>query len=210
MGYENRVTRIESTYLIVMNFKKAVGWSHHLVSEILGPGDNAIDATAGNGHDTLFLLNHVGETGRVYSFDIQQEAIDSTHERLTDSRLNFNGVTLINSSHAEMDRHIPKECLGSVKVIMFNFGYLPGGDHSITTKGETSRQAVTQALGLLQIGGRMVLTFYTGHPGGEEEAQQVTELLETLDPKKFVVLIYKFINLPNKPPYVIAVERVER
>ena len=90
---------------------------------------------------------------------------------------------------------------------MFNFGYLPGGDHELTTRGETSVAAVSQAMDLLAPGGRMTLTFYTGHPGGPEEADAVLRLLEQADPSIWVVLEYRFINLPNNPPYVVALER---
>lgn len=193
-----------------MKFSKAVEWSHKMASEVISIGDTVIDGTSGNGHDTLFLLNQVGSEGKIYSFDIQDEAILSTREKLKRSSLDYSDVVLINANHAKMDDYIPDDCIGKVKVIMFNFGYLPGGDHSLTTSGDSSTKAVSLSLKYLELGGRLVLTFYTGHPGGKEEASQVTELLENLDPKKFVVLIYKFMNLPNTPPYVITVERVDR
>lgn len=190
-----------------MQFRKAVQWSHSIIRDVIGPGDCAIDATAGNGHDTQFLCGLVAPNGRVYSFDIQPQAITSTASRLEKAGINSSLYQLVCDSHANMNQHIGDTDRPKIKAIMFNFGYLPGGDHSLVTKAETSLQAVRQSLDLLAPGGRMTLTFYTGHPGGPEEADTIQQYIAHISPSDFVALTYKFLNLPNNPPYVVAVER---
>lgn len=193
-----------------MKFEKAVAWSHRMISEAVGEGSCVIDATAGNGHDTLFLSTLVGSTGHVIALDIQSEAIESTEQRLKSAGIERERYTLVQSDHSELEHCVPPEWKAKVSGIMFNFGYLPGGDHNLTTNRDSSRKAVMVASEYLGLGGRMTLTFYTGHPGGPEEAQEVISMVESFDPKKFVVLMYQFINLPNCPPYVVTIERVDR
>ncbi len=190
-----------------MRFRKAVQWSHSIIREVLGPGDVAVDATAGNGHDTLFLCRLTGPDGHVHGIDIQEQAIEATRRRLTDNGVTPWSFSLTCGSHSNLSDLIPGSHRPKVRAIMFNFGYLPGGDHDLTTREETSVAAVSQAMDLLAPGGRMTLTFYTGHPGGPEEAAAVRRLLEQSDPSIWVVLEYRFINLPNNPPYVVALER---
>ena len=99
--------------------KNCLGLSHEYIKKVLGEGDIAIDATCGNGHDTELLCSTVGDSGHVYAFDVQKQAIDATKERVKD----FNNVTLILDGHEKMEGYIS----GDVSAIMFNFGYLPGG-----------------------------------------------------------------------------------
>ena len=96
-----------------------------------------VDATAGNGHDTLFLAQQVGTDGKVYSFDVQQEAIGMTRSRLEEAQLS-DRVIMCETGHENLEEVIRALHLGNVSVIMFNLGYLPGGDHSITTLNETT------------------------------------------------------------------------
>jgi hypothetical protein len=191
-----------------MKFRKAVTWSHMIIEEILCSGSIAIDATAGNGHDSLFLCERIGSSGHLYSFDIQEQAISATRSRLVQHQIPAERYTLIQENHSNMNSHIPPHHRGNVQAIMFNFGYLPGGDHDVITQVDTSLAAVAESCEILAAGGRMTLTFYTGHTGGLIEAQTIQNYLTHLPPQKFVVLQYQFMNLPNNPPYVFAVEKV--
>ena len=150
--------------------------AHDLIREFVHPGDIVIDATVGNGHDTLFLADCVGPHGQVFGFDIQQSAIDSASELLTDHP----NVTLDLVSHAEMAVRIPKKCLGQVKACMFNLGYLPGSDKSLTTCEQTTIAGLEAAIELLRSGGICTILAYVGHPGGLEEANKVEQFLSAL------------------------------
>ena len=163
-----------------------VNTAHDLIRGILRPGDIAVDATVGNGHDTVFLAEQVSPSGRVYGFDIQQAAIDSTLEKLREIRL-AECPTLILASHADMDKEIPAHLHGKIRVIMFNLGYLPGGDKSIITLTDSTLTALTGAARILADHGIITLLAYPGHPGGEMETDQVEKWCNQLNAKQFEV-----------------------
>lgn len=157
------------------------------VSEVIRPGDFAIDATAGNGHDTQFLAELVGSEGRVIAFDIQQVAIANTACRL--EKAGLQNVTLWNRDHAEINDMIPPEWTGRIAAIMFNLGYLPGGDKQIITRADSSRHSVALSARLLKPGGIMTVLAYTGHDGGKSEADQVEQVVTGLPANSFEVRI---------------------
>lgn len=151
--------------------------AHQIVREHLRPGDIAIDATVGNGHDTRFLAELVGETGLVYGFDVQPEAIAGTERALADAGIA--NVTLLLADHASMAKMLA-DVRGRVGAVMFNLGYLPGGDKALTTRAETSVRAIDGARTLLRPGGVLTVLAYRGHPGGREEAATVRAFLQEL------------------------------
>ena len=176
-----------------------------LVRSTLKPGDIAIDATVGNGFDTQFLAESVGPTGTVYGFDIQLAAVQATSSRLADACLN--NVHLLERDHAEMQSAIPREFHGRVSAIMWNLGYLPGGDKQLTTALQSTLAAIQSGLVLLAGGGIMTIIAYTGHPGGFEETAAVEALLRGLNPHE-----YQFTEpspAPNRisPPRLFVVRR---
>ena len=173
----------------------ALGFSHRFMAQYIRPGDLCIDGTAGRGRDTLFLAELAGPTGRVIAFDIQEEAVESTQALLSE-----NGVTnaeVILDSHSHMDRYAPAE---SVAGIMFNFGWLPGGDHHVFSRKETSMEAVQKALALLRPGGVMSLCIYYGKETGYDEKDALTAFLKTVDPERFTVVLCDFVNRRGEPP----------
>lgn len=176
---------------------------HHLVGGYLQAGDVAVDATAGNGHDTVFLAQKVGEKGFVYAFDIQLQALDQTERRLKEVGLRER-VHLIQAGHEEMDRYVEKR---PVKAVMFNLGYLPGSDKKVITRPETTLKAVQAALNLLAPGGVVSIIVYTGHPGGEEESTALAALLSTLDSRDYAVLKGFYVNRSAKAPFFYLVEK---
>jgi predicted methyltransferase len=140
--------------------------THDLIRGALAPGDWAVDATVGNGHDTARLAAAVGPQGRVFGFDIQASALEAARARHAfDKR-----VTLIEASHADMRAHLPPEAAGRIAAVMFNLGYRPGGDHALTTHAESTLEATAVALHLLRAGGRLSVIAYRGHPAGAREA----------------------------------------
>lgn len=178
-----------------------LGIAHKVIEEKVKPGDFCIDATAGRGYDTAFLCSLVGENGQVIAFDIQQQAIDSTRALLQErgcERI----ARLVLDSHSNMDRYAQPE---SVDCITFNFGYLPGGDHSIFTTPATSIPAIEKGLKLLKPGGLMSLCVYYGGDSGFEEKDALMEYFRTIDSKQYTVLITEFANRPNNPPIPVFI-----
>lgn len=157
--------------------------AHKNVSEVLRPGEVAVDATSGNGYDTSFLAKAVGPTGRVFGFDIQAAAMERTQKRLDAD--NLENVRLLQVSHAELQPELQKAGVPSVSVVMFNLGYLPRGDKSQTTTSSSTLSALEQAVTLLRPGGLVSVLAYTGHPGGLEEAEAVQQYCEALPAQQF-------------------------
>ncbi len=154
--------------------------AHEEAARVLQPGDLAMDATVGNGHDTLMLAGAVNPGGRVHGFDIQPEALQNT--RLELERANLDAiVSLHQAGHETMDQHLPVEFRNRTAAIFFNLGYLPGGDKSIITKPGTTLTALRIAFEkYLGPGGILSILSYPGHPGGGEEMATIKEWLVEL------------------------------
>lgn len=166
------------------------------------PCDGVVgDFTMGNGSDTLFLAQHCCK-GKVYAFDIQQQAVDNTRSRLEANWVD--NAELILDSHSNLDQYIHEELDGG----MFNLGYLPGSDRTVTTKLETTLEAVRKAASLLKIGGVLVIVVYPGHDEGALEGRTLEDELAQLDSKAYDVLLYRLINkISEDCPYILAIER---
>lgn len=179
-------------------------FSHDVLKKSIVPGDHVIDATVGNGNDTTMLAAAVDQIGKVYGFDIQQEAIDSTREKLLLTGL-LEQTELIHDGHENIKNYVPEE--QQISAAIFNLGYLPSGDKSIITKPETTISAIDQCLSILRKGGIVSIMIYYGHEGGLEEKEQVDNFVGNLPQKDYQVLEYKFINQKNYPPYLYMVEK---
>lgn len=178
-------------------------WCHHFMREHVQEGDICIDATAGNGNDTQLLCELVGENGKVYAFDIQKEAINNTRERLEKANL-LKRAELLCESHTKMKQYVNEE----VSCIVFNFGYLPGGDHNLATKKDTSIMAIHEGLDLLKKGGIMSLCIYSGGDSGFEERDAILEALKELDSKRYLVILSSYFNRPNHPPIPVLIVKL--
>lgn len=187
-----------------MNLPNALTYSHTLLSECVGPGDTVVDATVGNGHDTLFLANQVGQTGRVIGFDIQPAALKETQTQLTLTGL-ASQVDLHATGHEQVGEFLTTDTL--ISGAIFNLGYLPGGDKSLITRPNTTLIAVKTLLAHLRRGGRIILVVYSGHPGGQTEREAVVAFCQQLPQKTYQVLRYGFINQIHHPPFLLAIER---
>lgn len=179
-----------------MNSYQITAWCSHFICDHVKSGDLCIDATMGKGNDTELLCRLVGNTGHVHAFDIQPEALFYTQKRLEHSNL-LPRCTLHLDSHTQMDAYVSPE---SVSCIVFNFGYLPCGDHTICTHADTSVRAVQIGLPLLKKGGIMSLCIYSGGDTGFEERDALLSFLKTLDSKKYLVILSQYLNRPNHPP----------
>lgn len=185
--------------------KGIINYSHHLLEISVENGDTVIDATCGNGHDTLFLSKLVGEEGKVLSFDIQKQAIDTTKERL--EKENIKNVELIWDNHAHMTHYLTMDKIGMIGGAIFNLGYLPGSDKEIITNAPSTIIALDTILLYLKRKGILVLVVYHGHEGGQEEKEALLKHVIKLEQKKYNVLQYRFINQVNNPPFIIAIQK---
>ncbi|MCM3387405.1 methyltransferase domain-containing protein [Ureibacillus chungkukjangi] len=187
-----------------MKLQRVLQYAQNLLMQTIEKGEIAVDGTAGNGHDTLFLSQLVGESGHVYAFDVQQQAIDSTLKRLSEH--GARNATVLLDGHENVANYVQQEIAGAI----FNLGYLPGADHSIITQGNTTVIAIEQLLKLLKTGGVIVLVIYHGHEGGKAERDEVLRFVSSLPQKYVHVLRYEFINQKNDPPFIVALEKVKQ
>lgn len=188
-----------------MPLPRATTLAHQIVSSHVPAGGLAVDATAGNGHDTEFLARLVGPSGKVHAFDVQELALASARARLTFAGLDRR-VTWHQAGHEEMERHVE----GKADVVMFNLGYLPGGDHALTTRAQTTVAACRAAARLLGESGLLSLVMYRGHPGGAEEAQAVIEWAQSLDSGGWSMARYEPLQPQRLAPSLLLVSRGSR
>ena len=182
--------------------KKPLDAARTYISRCDLEGELVVDATAGNGHDSVFLAQRVGEKGRVIAFDIQQAALLSTKNRLIENNLDQR-VSLVLSGHEHAKKHVKDD----IAAAMFNLGYLPGGNHSITTCAETTIKALDVLIKKLKPGGIITLISYTGHSGGVREKNEVLAYCSKLSQTQYTVLNYEMINQINDPPSLVVMER---
>lgn len=192
-----------------MGFLSVLSTAHKWIAERAAAGDIVIDATAGGGVDTLALAELVGPSGTVYAFDVQQEALDRTAERL--APLSASGrqpaVRLLLENHARMAEAVGREAAGKVAAVMFNLGYLPaGGDQAIITEPATTVAALHASMELLRPGGIVTCVLYPGHPGGAEEAEAVELWAAGLPQITAQAVTYRQLQRRNAP-YLIAIEK---
>lgn len=187
-----------------MGLMRVLPFAKHLLREHVVPGTVAIDMTAGNGHDTLFLAELVGD-GHVYAFDVQEEAVVATRQRLEEAGMSER-VSVIHDSHHTVQTVVADETR-PITAAVFNLGYLPGSDKTVTTIGETTIDALRQLQDVMAIGGVIVVVIYHGHDSGKIERDEVLAYVESLDQKQAGVLRYGFINQVNHPPFIIAIEK---
>lgn len=154
--------------------------AHDIVSSYLEPDDIALDATLGNGHDTLFLARSLGIGGHVFGFDIQPQALINSFQRLLQHDLQRR-VTLRLASHADMLSHVPEQWHGRVRAVMFNLGYLPGADKAVITQIDSTLAALDSACVLLAPRAVITVLAYPGHAGGDLETEQLAAWCLQLD-----------------------------
>jgi tRNA G37 N-methylase Trm5 len=182
--------------------------AHEAVRRMVRPGDFVVDATAGNGHDTVFLAGLVGPAGRVLAFDVQEEAVAATRDRCARSGYAAR-VRLIRQGHEQIARHVD-EWLGfypGVAAGMFNLGFLPGSDKSVITRAETTLAACRALLPYLTAGGLISLHAYTGHQGGERETEALVEWAGRLPWRTWRVLRISQHNKPENGEQLVLIRR---
>jgi threonine dehydrogenase-like Zn-dependent dehydrogenase len=181
----------------------AVKMAQFLLKDKLAHARFLVDATAGNGRDTLFLATHTPPDVIIRAFDIQEEALSKT-DKLLQAHDVRGKVILVLDSHANMAKY----CAEPLDVVMFNLGYLPGGEHRITTYSRTTLQAVEQALQLLRKSGIVTIAAYPGHEEGRCEKEELEAFLANLSQSDFNVACWHMVNQINCPPVLYVIEKL--
>lgn len=170
----------------------------HFILTHLKEGDVAVDFTMGNGHDTEFLSKTVGERGHVYAFDVQEMALTSTRKHLSEAGCPEN-YTLIHDSHHNVKQYVTTP----IKAGMFNLGYLPGSDKTVTTMRATTLPAIEAAIDLMDRDAIILVAVYPGHAEGEAEGKMICEYLSSFSRYKVCATRINILNSPTSPFFII-------
>lgn len=168
--------------------------SHHIIESYVNHKGVALDGTLGNGGDCDFLSDRFE---KVYAFDIQSKAIENYKLK------NRKNVTLIFDSHEKVKEHIKE----AIDTAIFNLGFLPGGDKSVTTKVDSTLKSIEDTLSLLKSGGILIIAVYVGHEEGSKEGEALLEYTSNLPKNKFGVMLHKVINRSETSPYMLVIEK---
>ena len=171
----------------------------YFILKHLKPGDVAVDFTMGNGHDTEFLSKTVGPEGFVYAFDIQEQALASTQENLVKAGCPDN-YQLILDSHSNVKKYVDVP----FRAGMFNLGWLPGGDKSITTLRETTLPAIRDAISLMDRDAILNIAVYPGHEEGDAEGQMILDYLASISRHRICATLVKIVNSPTSPFFIVV------
>ena len=174
--------------------KRPLEMAHDFLAQVITQEDIVVDATMGNGHDTLFLAKLAKQ---VYAFDIQEQALKKTNQRLQAAGLT--NVQLILQGHETVDQFVSE-----LKAAIFNLGYLPSADKSIITR------ALEKLCHMLVKGGRIAIMIYYGHEGGNLEKDAVLNYVSQLPQQEYTATIYRTLNQVNNPPFLVMIEKLER
>ena len=180
--------------------KKPLEMAHDFLAQVITKDDVVVDATMGNGHDTLFLAKLAKQ---VYAFDIQEQALEKTGQRLQEAGLT--NVELLLQGHETVDQFVTE-----VKAAIFNLGYLPSADKNIITKPQTTIEALEKLCRMLIKGGRIAIMIYYGHEGGDIERDAVMDFVSQLPQQEYTATIYRTLNQINNPPFLVMIEKLER
>ncbi len=175
-------------------------YNNFILSKHVSEGDTVIDATCGNGHDTIFLSNLVGEKGLVLAFDLQKEAINSTKSALL--KHNISNTKLFHDGHENISAYINDM---EISAAVFNLGFLPRSDKKIITKKETSLKACEQILKNLKLNGVLSIHCYSGHTGGDEEASAIYEFAKQLSNRYYYVVNIEQLNKDKNKENLILI-----
>ena len=180
--------------------KRPLEMAHDFLAQVITKDDVVVDATMGNGHDTLFLAKLAKQ---VYAFDIQEQALEKTSQRLQEDGLT--NVELLLQGHETVDQFVTE-----VKAAIFNLGYLPSADKSIITQPQTTLEALDKLCQMLVKGGRIAIMIYYGHEGGDIERDAVMDFVSQLPQQEYTATIYRTLNQINNPPFLVMIEKLER
>lgn len=190
-------------------FSSHIDLAHHYWKQVVQKGDTVIDATCGNGRDTLVLAGLALENGKghLIGLDIQKKALQRT-EKLLREHLpleSMESITLLEQSHADF----PAICSrNTIRLIVYNLGYLPQGNKSLTTMTGTTMVSVDKALQLLVPGGVISITCYPGHEEGYREEQALESWLKCLNPMFYNICHHRWLNREQSPSLILIQKNI--
>ena len=191
-------------------FHSHIDLSHKHWKTLIKPGDTVIDATCGNGHDTLVLakLALTAKSGALFALDLQPVAIGSCRQMLINKLPKgvFNKINFCEGCHSKFPDELQFQ---SVKMIAYNLGYLPGGDKSMTTTADTTLKSIKEAQNLIQDGGLISITCYPGHTAGMEEEEEIIKFTSSLDPKTWSCCHHRWTNRRIAPSLLLIQKRMK-
>ncbi|MDD7793853.1 tRNA (mnm(5)s(2)U34)-methyltransferase [Clostridium sp. 'White wine YQ'] len=168
--------------------------SHDIIDKYIENKNLAIDCTLGNGYDSDFLSESFN---KVIAFDIQEMAITNYKNK------NKDNVYLIQDSHDKLNEYAKE----SADCIIYNLGFLPGGNKEITTMKDSTMNSIIQALDLINAGGIILIAIYSGHNEGAKEKTCILEFAENLPKNKYGVMKFEYVNRNNNPPMLLCIEK---
>jgi len=177
----------------------------HILQKHIHPQARVIDATLGNGNDVATLIPLLSYSGKLFGFDIQRQAITNTTRRLEQLPIRCQ-VKLFQQSHSTMLPTL-EQYIEKIDCVIFNLGYLPHADQTITTTIQTTYTAILQALTLLKPKGLLIIVTYPGHDNGLIEHKQLTQLFSNAPVKHYFITTYKVMNNKRNPPHVFLIEK---
>lgn len=168
--------------------------SHYVIKNFCNIFNVAVDATLGNGYDTDFLSANFN---KVYSFDIQLNAIENYKKRSKENTI------LINDSHENFNVYISEE----IDCLIYNLGFLPGGNKNLTTKASSTLISLNCGLNILKKGGLVTISVYRGHKEGKNEEAVIMSFVKNLPKNKYAVMLHSFVNRDPNAPILIVIEK---
>jgi|GEM_PF-7612 len=201
---ENKIkTESENEYKNRASLTNILSMAKRLLDVSIKENGVYADFTMGKGNDTLYIKRKC-PSSEIYAFDIQKDAVEITRKRLEFENCLDENVHLIHDSHANFKKYIPKD--KELDGAIFNLGYLPGGDKSVTTQTDSTLSCLNDALDILKVGGVIVVSVYPGHDEGTKEGEKIHDFAANLDKKQFDCLYHRLINIPEAP-FIIAFQK---
>ena len=184
-------------------FDNVTDMTNFIIDTKVKKGDIVLDLTMGNGHDTLYLADKIGINGKVYSFDIQKEALLNTKKLLEEN--NIKNVELIQDNHKNILNYVNEY----IDFAVYNLGYLPGGNKNVITKWDSTIYSLKSVLSILRIKGIVCICSYIGHSGGKKEYDEIIKFCKDLPKKEFNIIDIKHINRSENAPRMIIIEKIK-
>jgi predicted methyltransferase len=188
-----------------MKLAAILPFTRSILEQVIQEGDTVVDATMGNGLDTLFLASRVGPTGTVFAYDVQEEALIRTRRRLEQEGC-LEQARLLLKGHETIAEELD-QLTSPISAAMFNLGYRPGGDKEIVTEPTTTIQALHALRRSLKRNGIITLVIYSGHDEGKVEKDAILQEIRSWDQNDYQILQYQFINQKNDPPFLVAIQK---
>ncbi len=179
---------------------KLTEFNHVLLKAYIKKGMTILDATLGNGYDTAFVRECLGESGQVIAMDVNEAAVIKAQE----AWLTCKNVRCVHDGHEHVDEYVKEDTLD---VAIYNLGYLPGSDKCLTTRLNTTLESLEKTMRLLKVGGVISMTFYVGHSQGKEEYDYIMPFLKQLPPKQYHVLLCQYANQSANAPTSVWIEK---